>query len=72
MTAPHTAAWVTTPLPHNPDDGVEPAQLAGQRLLTLITCAELFHTDDRMIAFGRLVCSFPTAGAGSGAEATRE
>ena len=25
------------------------------RLLTLVTCAELFHTDDRMVAFGHLV-----------------
>ena len=25
------------------------------RLITLTTCAELFHTDDRMVAFGHLV-----------------
>ena len=47
--------WVVQPLPDNPDPGgVEPAQEEGQRLITLTTCAELFHTDDRLIAFGVL------------------
>ena len=47
--------WVIDPLPKNPDGGVQPAQRPGQRLLSLTTCAELFHTDNRMIAFGHLV-----------------
>jgi sortase A len=47
--------WVVDPIPSNPDGGVQPAQKPGQQLLTLTTCAELFHTDDRMIAFGHLV-----------------
>jgi sortase A len=47
--------WVVDRLPKNPDGGVEPAQRPGQRLITLTTCAELFHTDNRMIAFGHLV-----------------
>lgn len=51
-----TQVWVVDPLPTNPvDGGVQPAQRPGQRLITLTTCAELFHTDDRMIAFGHLV-----------------
>ena len=29
----------------------------GVRLITLTTCAELFHTDDRMAAFGHLVAA---------------
>jgi sortase A len=46
--------WVVSPHPVNPDpDGVQPAD--DQRLLTLTTCAELFHTDDRMVVFGHLV-----------------
>jgi sortase A len=45
---------VLDPLPHNPSGGVEPAQTAGQQLITLTTCSELFHTDNRMIAFGHL------------------
>jgi sortase A len=36
-----------------------PSQEEGQRLLTLTTCAELFHTDDRMVAFGHLVETEP-------------
>lgn len=47
--------WVVDPLPTNPDGGVQPAQRPGQRLITLTTCSELFHTDNRMIAFGHLV-----------------
>src|SRR5919112_1468479 len=47
--------WVIDPLPRNPGGGVQPAQRPGQRLLTLTTCAELFHTDHRMIAFAHLV-----------------
>ena len=52
-------------LPKNPRGGVEPAQRAGQRLITLTTCAELFHTDNRMIAFGHLVSAEKKTGAAS-------
>jgi len=46
--------WVVASEPENPDpNGVQPAD--ADRLITLTTCAELFHTDDRMIAFGHLV-----------------
>jgi sortase A len=46
--------WVIAPEPRNPDPaGVGPAD--HPRLITLTTCAELFHTDERMIAFGHLV-----------------
>jgi sortase A len=51
--------WVVAPLPKNPHGGVEPAQRPGQRLITLTTCSELFHTDNRMIAFGHLVKTSP-------------
>jgi sortase A len=48
--------WVIDPVPSNPDGGVQPtSQEPGQRLITLTTCSELFHTDNRMIAFGHLV-----------------
>jgi sortase A len=50
--------WVVAERPRNPDpDGVQPAD--HPRLLTLTTCAELFHTEDRMIAFGHLVSTRP-------------
>lgn len=54
LTVPFTAGWVLDELPENPDGGVQPEQGAGQRLLTLTTCSELFHTDDRLVAFGHL------------------
>jgi sortase A len=49
--------WVIDKLPRNPHGGVQPAQRPGQRLIFLTTCSELFHTDNRMIAFGHLVGS---------------
>lgn len=61
LIVPFTATWVTAPLPHNPHGGVEPRQIPAQRLLTLTTCAELFHTDNRMVAFGVLARVIPTA-----------
>ena len=54
-----TETWVLDALPRNPAGGVQPSQRAGQRLLTLTTCAELFHTDDRLVAFGHLVDRSP-------------
>jgi sortase A len=51
-----TGTWVLDPLPHNPQPGgVEPKQVKGQKLITLTTCSEIFHTDNRMIAFGHLL-----------------
>jgi sortase A len=51
--------WVIAKQPRNPDGGVQPAQRPGQKLITLTTCAELFHTDNRMIVFGHLVGTAP-------------
>ena len=52
--------WVVDAVPDNPDpDGVEPSQEPDQRLITLTTCAELFHTDERLVVFGHLVGSEP-------------
>lgn len=59
LVVPFTATWVTEPLPTNPAGGIEPLQRPGQRLITLTTCAELFHTDNRMVAFGVLVSRSP-------------
>lgn len=50
--------WVVDPRPVNPDpSGVQAPD--DERLITLTTCAELFHTDNRMIAFGHLVSRTP-------------
>ena len=49
--------WVVDELPRNPEadaDAVQPPQRPGARLITLTTCAELFHTDDRLVVFGVL------------------
>jgi len=54
LVVPFTGTWVLDALPSNPDGGVEPGQEPGQRLITLTTCSEIFHTDNRMIAFGHL------------------
>ena len=57
LTVDFAEDWVLDPAPVNPDGGLQPPTGAepGQRLLTLVTCAELFHTDDRLVAFGHLV-----------------
>lgn len=50
--------WVVAAEPRNPDGEVEPPATA-EELVTLTTCAELFHTDDRLVAFGHLAESRP-------------
>jgi sortase A len=55
LEVPFTETWVLDRLPTNPAGGVQPQQRRGQRLITLTTCAEIFHTDGRLIAFGHLV-----------------
>lgn len=54
---PFTATWVLDPAPENPAGGTEPPELPTDRLITLLTCSEIFHTDDRSIVFGHLVGS---------------
>ncbi|HEX5771258.1 MAG TPA: class E sortase [Nocardioidaceae bacterium] len=58
--------WVVDPLPTNPGGGVQPEQRPGQKLITLTTCSELFHTDNRMIAFGHLVDTEKKSAAAAG------
>jgi sortase A len=54
LEVPFTAGWVLDPHPVNPDaDGTQPPD--DDHLLTLTTCAELFHTEERLVAFGRLI-----------------
>lgn len=60
LEVPFTETWVIDPLPTNPDEGEpQPAQEEGQRLITLTTCAEIFATDQRLIAFGVLEETVP-------------
>lgn len=60
LIVPFTAGWVITSDPTNPTPGgVEPPRKF-HRLITLTTCSELFHTDNRMIAFGHLIGTRPS------------
>jgi sortase A len=55
LTVPSSAIWVITKDPTNPTKGgVEPPRRF-HRLITLTTCSELFHTNNRSIVFGHLV-----------------
>jgi sortase A len=58
LIVPFTESWVLDAFPVNPDAGETTAPgKPGDRLITLLTCSEIFHTDNRMIAFGHLVKS---------------
>jgi len=60
LTVPFTAGWVVDAAPLNPQaGGTTPALAPGARLITLTTCSELFHTDDRLVAFGVLTSAVP-------------
>jgi sortase A len=53
LTLPFTATWVLDPSPVNPSRGTRPDPQTN-RLITLTTCSELFHTDNRLVVFGHL------------------
>ena len=56
LIVPFTASWVLDAQPRNPDQlGISAPTDEGQRLITLLTCSEIFHTDNRSIVFGHLV-----------------
>ncbi|NHC24309.1 class E sortase [Nocardioides sp. IC4_145] len=52
-------AWVLGGRPVDPlRRGVEPSR-SSERLLTLVTCASLFETEERLVAFGHLASRVP-------------
>ncbi|MFY0406595.1 class E sortase [Solicola sp. PLA-1-18] len=53
-TVDFTDTWVTDPVPGKPA-GTTPVD----RMITLVTCSELFHTDDRQVVFGDLRTAEP-------------
>jgi sortase A len=59
LVVPFTDSWVLDDFPVNPDGGTQPATGVGRRLITLVTCSELFHTDNRSVVFGHLVRRVP-------------
>jgi sortase A len=60
LIVPFTATWVLDDRPVNPEaGGTQPPADAGEALITLLTCSEIFHTDDRSVVFGHLVETSP-------------
>ncbi len=59
LVVPFTASWVLDRRPVNPDGGLQPPAGVGPALLTVTTCSELFHTDNRLVAFGHLTGTEP-------------
>jgi sortase A len=60
LIVPFTDSWVLGDRPRNPDGGPEPPAGKGNRLITLLTCSEIFHTDNRNVVFGHLIDKSPT------------
>ncbi len=58
LEVPFTADWVLESSPVNPDPA-GPGPVDESDLLTLTTCADLFHSDERLVAFGHLVETRP-------------
>jgi sortase A len=65
LVVPFSEGWVIDPVPVPPRGEAPPGMPVfdstrpHEALITLTTCSELFHTDDRMIAFGHLVSTTP-------------
>ncbi|MDQ6522132.1 class E sortase [Nocardioides sp. LHD-245] len=66
LIVPFTQTWVLDDKPVNPSGGTQPPADIGDQLITLVTCSEIFHTDNRSVVFGHLVTSTPAGGAESG------
>ena len=60
LVVPFTAGWVLRMDPVNPNGGPEAIQGPSERIITLTTCSELFHTDNRLVAFGHLLRTYRT------------
>ncbi|GAB3855626.1 hypothetical protein GCM10028801_11540 [Nocardioides maradonensis] len=59
LIVPFTDTWVTAPSPVNPSvGGVQPVP-GSNHLITLFSCSEIFHTDNRSVVFGHLVAAKP-------------
>ena len=66
LVIPFTQTWVLDPKPVNPQGGTQPPADAGDHLITLLTCSEIFHTDNRSVVFGHLVETKPTGESAAG------
>lgn len=66
LVVPFTSAWVVDQVPKAPAGqapsgmpAVETSEAPTQALITLTTSAELFHSDERLVAFGHLATTAP-------------
>lgn len=66
LNIPFTQNWVLDPMPVPPEGQPAPPGMPTfdspsptEAIITLTTCSELFHTDDRLVAFGHLVETTP-------------
>lgn len=56
---PDDSSWILASSPRRPDGTSVGSPHSATRLITLLTCAELFHTSDRFVVFGELVRTDP-------------
>lgn len=66
LVVPFTSDWVIDAVPVAPEGEAPPGMPvfesennATSAIITLTTCSELFHTDDRLVAFGHLASTIP-------------
>jgi sortase A len=66
LEVPFTSTWVIHPVPVAPRGEAPPGMptfasdsTPTEAIITLTTCSELFHTDDRLVAFGHLQSTTP-------------
>ena len=55
LTVDKTETWVVHPVPVPPATGRRPVTEPTERLITLVTCRNFFHSPERSVAFGELV-----------------
>ena len=55
LTVDKSETWVVNPVPVRPGSGGAPSAKPTQRLITLVTCRNFFHSPERSVAFGELI-----------------
>ncbi len=55
LTVDKAETWVIDPVPTRPGAAAGPAAEPTERLITLVTCRNFFHSPERSVAFGKLI-----------------
>lgn len=55
LTVDKSETWVIDPVPTRPGTTTGPVAKPTERLITLVTCRNFFHSPERSIAFGKLI-----------------